>query len=56
MAEVRIGVRREEGRLLAHAWVELDGDVLGETLHPEWQVLPMEQAAAVFEKVAAPTS
>lgn len=55
-AEIRIGVRREAGRLLAHAWVELDGETLGETLHPEWQVLPMEQAASILKKVVAPTS
>ncbi len=55
-AVVRIGVRREAGQLLAHAWVELDGDVLGEVLHPDWQVLPTEQAAPILEKVAAPTS
>lgn len=55
-AEVKIGVRREAGQLLAHAWVELDGEALGETLHPDWQVLPMEQAAAILQKVAAPTS
>lgn len=42
--------------MLAHAWVELNGEVLGETLHPDWQVLPMEQAAAIFAKAAAPTS
>ncbi len=55
-AEVRIGVRHEAGKLLAHAWVELHGEVLGEKLHPDWRLLPMEQAAAVFAKAAAPTS
>lgn len=56
-AEVKIGVRREAGRLRAHAWVELRGELLGETLmHTDWHVLPMEQAAAVLQKVAAPTS
>lgn len=55
-AEVKIGVRREAGQLQAHAWVELHGEVLGEKLHPDWRLLPMEQAAAVFAKAAAPTS
>lgn len=55
-AEVKIGVRREGGTLLAHAWVELRGNVLGEHLHPDWQTLPLAAAASLYEKAAAPTS
>ncbi len=29
-SELRIGVRKEEGRLAAHAWVEFDGRPVGE--------------------------
>lgn len=31
-SELRIGVRMEGGALLAHAWVELDGVVIGDSL------------------------
>lgn len=31
-SELRIGVRVEEGKLLAHAWVELYGAVVGDSL------------------------
>lgn len=55
-AEVKMGVRREGGMLLAHAWVALRGNVLGEHLHPDWQTLPLEAAASLYEKAAAPTS
>lgn len=30
-AAVRVGARRKDGRLEAHAWVELDGNILGDT-------------------------
>lgn len=30
-SRIRVGVRREQGRFEAHAWVELDGRVLGDT-------------------------
>lgn len=55
-AEVKIGVRREHGAFLAHAWVVLHGDVLGEQLRPGWHVLPLEEAASLYEKAATPTS
>ena len=30
-ASLHVGVRRDRGALLAHAWVELDGAVLGDS-------------------------
>ncbi|HYR11820.1 MAG TPA: lasso peptide biosynthesis B2 protein [Longimicrobium sp.] len=52
-ARIRLGVRREGGGLAAHAWVELDGAVLGDdgrraprflSLHPP--ALPADAGAA----------
>jgi hypothetical protein len=39
-AQVRIGVRRENDRIAAHAWVEVDGAPLGEPAAIEERFLP----------------
>ncbi len=40
-AELRIGVRREDGRLAAHAWVEVDGRPVAEPEGIELRFAPL---------------
>lgn len=40
-AELRLGVRREGEGIEAHAWVELDGEAVGETLDPHCTFSPL---------------
>lgn len=36
---LRIGVRRESGRIRAHAWIEIDGVPIGERGHEQFHAL-----------------
>ena len=40
--ELRFGVRREAGKLDAHAWLEYQGEPIGETTSPEEQFTPLK--------------
>ncbi len=40
-SELRIGVRKETGQLRAHAWVELDGQAVGEPAQPLAAFVPL---------------
>jgi hypothetical protein len=42
-AELRLGVAREEGRLTAHAWVEIDGRPLGEAAESPSRFAPLAE-------------
>ncbi len=43
-ADLRIGVRREEDRLKAHAWVEQAGTPVGEPTNPTHEFVPLEHS------------
>jgi hypothetical protein len=40
-SELRIGVRKDSGRLQAHAWVELHGQAVGEPAQPRAAFVPL---------------
>ena len=46
-AVVRIGVRHDQGQLLGHAWVELDGRPLGERGDPQQAFVALEHTQPV---------
>ena len=43
--DLRIGVRRKEGGMEAHAWVEQDGHVIGDVLELVQRYFPLERLA-----------
>lgn len=43
-SDLRFGARKEAGRMEAHAWVELDGIPLNETLDVDQRFQPFERA------------
>ena len=49
-AELRIGARKKDGALEAHAWVELAGRVLGEDDDPHAQFAAFEQPVAAVPR------
>jgi hypothetical protein len=48
-AELRIGARKEEGRLEAHAWVEIGGAVVNETGEGHLHFLPFDGSVISVE-------
>ncbi|HJU72193.1 MAG TPA: lasso peptide biosynthesis B2 protein [Gemmatimonadaceae bacterium] len=42
-AVIRVGVKQSEEGMLAHAWVELDGDVIGDTPEHVRQYAPLNE-------------
>jgi hypothetical protein len=46
-AVVRVGVRREEGALHAHAWIEVDGQVVGDRPEHVRRFKPITDASAL---------
>ena len=45
-AELKIGVRKEEGALIAHAWVELGGEAVGDQPGIEQEYAPLVRLGA----------
>ncbi|HYL45401.1 MAG TPA: lasso peptide biosynthesis B2 protein [Candidatus Limnocylindrales bacterium] len=48
-AELRIGARKDAGHLEAHAWVELDGQVLNEPAEEHLHFVPFDGPIASWE-------
>lgn len=48
-AELRFGARKEEGRFEAHAWVELEGVVLNDTLEHHLHFAPFDRPVPSME-------
>ena len=46
-AVIRVGVKQSEDGMLAHAWVELDGDVIGDTPEHVGQYAPLNELSVV---------
>lgn len=49
-AELRVGARKDSNRLEAHAWVELDGDVLNEPGEEHRGFVPFDGPLASLER------
>jgi hypothetical protein len=52
-AQLRIGARKEAGQFEAHAWVELDGNVLNAAAGATPEFVPFEDAALALRKRAS---
>ena len=50
--ELKLGVRRENGRFLAHAWVEWRGRAINDPGEPRGQYAPLQPAATPEGRVA----
>jgi hypothetical protein len=46
-ADLRFGVRRKDGILQAHAWLEYQGQVIGETIVPDEQYARLKAQGAI---------
>lgn len=46
-AVIRVGVKQSEEGMLAHAWVELDGDVIGDTIANVREYAPLNELSVV---------
>jgi hypothetical protein len=46
-AVIRVGVKQSEEGMLAHAWVELDGDVIGDSVANVREYAPLNELSVV---------
>ena len=51
-SDLRFGARKEAGRMEAHAWVELQGIPLNETLDVDQRFKPFERAATPAREIS----